>query len=388
MKKAMKTLKRLGALLLALGLLCGAAPAEDWVPEWEDEEEEELSIVELEDIPLTDEDLDAMFSSDLSDEQSEELALLDNEIDTSINPDDLEINPRLPDNVINILLIGIDSHDKDINEEKTSHLNDVNMILSIGLDDGSIKLTSILRDTYVELPGYRNKARLNESFYRGAGQLAMRTINHNFELNIQHYVVINFYGVASIIDQLGGIDIDMTKTEARAVNAYLRNAYKSRKFTYDTRDRSERVELEARDGVQHCDGIQALIYARLRKIDNDFARTARQRHLMELLLKQVISDIDMDRLVGLLETCLPYVGTNMTASEIANLAMLVLRSGVLAKASAGESLLQQHRVPMDGMYGYLTLANGSSVVNMNARNFQLNRESIHYFIYGEYYPAN
>ncbi len=387
MKKAMKTLKRLGALLLALGLLCGAAPAEDWVPEWEDEEEEELSIVELEDIPLTDEDLDAMFSSDLSDEQSEELALLDNEIDTSINPDDLEINPRLPDNVINILLIGIDSHDKDINEEKTSHLNDVNMILSIGLDDGSIKLTSILRDTYVELPGYRNKARLNESFYRGAGQLAMRTINHNFELNIQHYVVINFYGVASIIDQLGGIDIDMTKTEARAVNAYLRNAYKSRKFTYDTRDRSERVELEARDGVQHCDGIQALIYARLRKIDNDFARTARQRHLMELLLKQVISDIDVDRLVGLLETCLPYVGTNMTASEIANLAMLVLRSGVLAKASAGESLLQQHRVPMDGMYGYLDV-NGSSVINMNARNFQLNRESIHYFIYGEYYPAN
>ena len=387
MKKAMKTLKRLGALLLALGLLCGAALAEDWVPEWDDEEEEELSIVELEDIPLTDEDLDAMFSSDLSDEQSEELALLDNEIDTSINPDDLEINSRLPDNVINILLIGIDSHDKDINEEKTSHLNDVNMILSIGLDDGSIKLTSILRDTYVELPGYRNKARLNESFYRGAGQLAMRTINHNFELNIQHYVVINFYGVASIIDQLGGIDIDMTKTEARAVNAYLRNAYKSRKFTYDTRDRSERVELEARDGVQHCDGIQALIYARLRKIDNDFARTARQRHLMELLLKQVISDIDVDRLVGLLETCLPYVGTNMTASEIANLAMLVLRSGVLAKASAGESLLQQHRVPMDGMYGYLDV-NGSSVINMNARNFQLNRESIHYFIYGEYYPAN
>jgi len=108
---------------------------------------------------------------------------------------------------------------------------------------------------------------------------------------------------------------------------------------------------------------------------------------MELLLKQVISDIDVDRLVGLLETCLPYVGTNMTASEIANLAMLVLRSGVLAKASAGESLLQQHRVPMDGMYGYLDV-NGSSVINMNARNFQLNRESIHYFIYGEYYPAN
>ena len=385
MMKATKTLKRLAALALALALLCGAAPAEDWVPDWDDEEE--LSIVELEDIPLTDEDLDAMFSSDLTDEQSEELSLLDNEIDTSINPDDLEINTRLPDNVINILLIGIDSHDKDINEEKTSHLNDVNMILSIGLDDGSIKLTSILRDTYVELPGYRNKARLNEAFYRGAGQLAMRTINHNFELNIQHYVVINFYGVASIIDRLGGIDIDMTKTEARAVNAYLRNAYKSYKFTYDTRDRSERVELEARDGVQHCDGIQALIYARLRKIDNDFARTARQRHLMELLLKQVISDIDVDRLVGLLETCLPYVGTNMTASEIASLAMLVLRSGVLARASSGESLLQQHRIPMDGMYGYLDV-NGSSVINMNTRNFQMNRESIHYFIYGEYYPAN
>ena len=71
---------------------------------------------------------------------------------------------------------------------------DVQIIVSINKDDGSIKLTSILRDLYVTIPGYKNKNRINTAYSRGGGQLAMRTINKNFELNIENYITINFYG--------------------------------------------------------------------------------------------------------------------------------------------------------------------------------------------------
>ena len=386
-------MKRVLALLLTLCLLPLSALGSEWDLDWDDEEE--ITLEDLEELPLEDEE--GIGDLTITDSVEDLLAEMDSwEVDTSVNPDDLELNSSLPDNVINILLIGIDSHDRDIREDKASHLNDVNMVLSLDTDTGEIKLTSILRDLYVEIPGFRGKAKLNNAFTRGSAggdlnggaQLTMRTINHNFELNIENYVVINFYGVAAIIDSLGGVDIDLTKAEARGINNYLnKTAYTSSKFTYDTRDRTEREDLAVEAGVQHCDGIQALMYARLRKIDNDFARTARQRHLMELLLRQVVSSIDINKLMDLMQTCLPYVLTNMNASTIMNLALTVLGSGIMEKISSGGSLLEQHRVPMDGMYGYLTLDSGASVVNLGEKNWRLNKESIHYFIYGQTYLA-
>ena len=135
-------------------------------------------------------------------------------------------------------------------------------------------------------------------------------------------------------------------------------------------------------------GIQAVMYARLRKVDNDFGRTARQRKLMELLLEKVLDGgMSMTELNNLLNACMPYVQTNMKASTLFDLALGVLRSGISDRLTRGESLLEQHHVPMDGTYSYLDV-DGASVINMGSKSFPKNVRALHEFIYGEYIPAD
>ena len=383
----MKLMKKLTALLMALCLLLpGAALAED----------EEISILDVvEEVNLDEgeepaedaEDAEGgeeLFISDEVQEAMEAAENLEADIDDSINPDDLELNPNLPDNVVNILLVGVDTRSTSL-DDGLQH-GDVQIILSINKDTGSVKLTSILRDLYVTIPGYKSKNRINVAYSRGGGALAMRTINHTFEMNIEHYVTINFYGLASIIDAIGGVDVDLTKAEAKAINTYL----KKHPPKYDNQDKEyERVPLEAVAGVQHLDGVQAVMYARTRSVDNDFGRTARQRHLLDLLLQKIMQDMTVDKLMSLMETSLPYVQTNVNASTMLSLGLSVLNSDIISRAQAGESLLGQMRIPMDDTWKYDKTEGGSSVVVFRtvARREE-NVQALHEFIYGQYYPAS
>lgn len=383
----MKLMKKLTALLMALCLLLpGAVLAED----------EEISILDVvEEVNLDEDEEPAEDAEDaeggeelfISDEVQEAMEAVENleaDIDDSINPDDLELNPNLPDNVVNILLVGVDTRSTAL-DDGLQH-GDVQIILSINKDTGSVKLTSILRDLYVTIPGYKSKNRINVAYARGGGALAMRTINHTFEMNIEHYVTINFYGLASIIDAIGGVDVDLTKAEAKAINTYL----KQHPPKYDNQDKDyERVPLEAVAGVQHLDGVQAVMYARTRSVDNDFGRTARQRHLLDLLLQKIMQDMTVDKFMTLMETSLPYVQTNVNASTMLNLGLSVLNSDIISRAQAGESLLEQMRIPMDETWKYDQTDGGSSVVVFRtvARREE-NVQALHEFIYGQYYPAS
>ena len=383
----MKLMKKLTALLMALCLLLpGAVLAED----------EEISILDVvEEVNLDEGEKPAEDAEDaeggeelfISDEVQEAMEVAENleaDIDDSINPDDLELNPNLPDNVVNILLVGVDTRSTTL-DDGLQH-GDVQIILSINKDTGSVKLTSILRDLYVTIPGYKSKNRINVAYARGGGALAMRTINHTFEMNIEHYVTINFYGLSSIIDAIGGVDVDLTKAEAKAINTYL----KKHPPKYDNQDKEyERVPLEAVAGVQHLDGVQAVMYARTRSVDNDFGRTARQRHLLDLLLRKIMQDMTVDKFMTLMETSLPYVQTNVNASTMLNLGLSVLNSDIISRAQAGESLLEQMRIPMDETWKYDQTDGGSSVVVFRtvARREE-NVQALHEFIYGQYYPAS
>ena len=379
-------LKRILSLLMVLCLLLGSvAVAED--------EEYSLGdlIVSVEEEPAEaaaedDSEADIVIEDEISDLLgSMELEM---ELDTEnvIDPASLDLNPNLPDDVVNILLVGVDGRTDDI--ESGSKHGDVQIIMSINKKDGSIKMTSVLRDLYVNIPGYRNKNRINVAYSRGGGQLAMRTMNNLFEMNIEYYVTINFYGLASIIDSLGGIDIELTKKEANAINAYIKKNLK--KGGYDNQGKDyQRQPLEAKAGVQHLDGIQAVMYARLRSVDNDFARSNRQRHLLELLLGKVLDGgMSIDKLVGLIEACLPYAETNITPMAMVELALGVLSSDIMTRLQNGDSLLEQQRIPMDETWKYYTTEGGASVVafrNNNRR--QENVEALHQFVYGAYYPA-
>lgn len=401
----MDLMKRLLALLLMLCMLLPLAVTA------EEEEEDSFSdlggeiivtdelddfgdlggdiVIDMDEAQSADEDDGGFYIGDEDEAVASALEILDAEIDDTVDPDKLDLNTNLPDNVVNILLIGIDSRGTDVKQETKDQKGDVQIVVSINKDDGSIKMTSILRDLYVTIPGYKSKNRINVSYSRGGGQLAMRTVNNLLELNIQHYVVINFYGLASIIDSLGGIDIELTKQEASAINSYIKKNLK--KGGYDNQGKDyERQDLQKIDGVQHLDGIQAVMYARLRSIDNDFERSNRQRHLLELLLGKVLEGgMDMNKLLGLLEVCLPYAETNMSAWDMVDLAMGVLSSDILTRLESGESLLEQNRVPMDETWKYYTTEGGASVVAFrNTTRQKENVRGIHEFIYGEYIPAD
>ena len=408
----MTIMKRLLSLALCLCLLlpCLAAGEDFGIEEldfdeeimldddfWDDEDEDDGG--------MTVDDLEEFIIGGGAEEIEEDLDALAR--DPDIDPDSLEINPNLPGNVINILLIGVDMRDRDINSRSSLLHNDVTMILSINTDDGSIKLTSIARDLYVQIPGYRGSERINRAYAIGSGraaengenrgaELTMRTVNHLFEMNISQYVVINFYGLASIIDYIGGIDLNIIRGEAYAINEYLR--INGRRMTYDTAEnRAAREPLvvvseREHESVQHLDGIQAVMYARLRSNmrsapTGDLARTGRQRYLLESLLKKVLGDISVERLSELIQVCFPYVKTNISAGTMLSIALGVLQSGIIGRANAGESLIAQHRIPLDNTYSYMDV-DGDSVISVSGASWSRNVQSVHYFIYGEYIPAN
>ena len=386
----MRYWKKMLCLVAVMCLLPVSVFAEDDPAEGDPFEDDGGLIVE--EVLLDDEEDfdDALY---ISDEIYDELSEMDAEIDDTIDRGVLELNKNLPDHVVNILLVGIDTRSTDLTEG--GQHGDVQIILSINKDNGSVKLTSIMRDLYVTIPGYKSKNRINVAYQYGqsnqklngsGGQLAMRTINKNFQMNIEYFATINFYGLASIIDSLGGIDIEMTKEEASAVNSYLHKnppAYDNQGADYT------RVDLEKVDGVQHLDGVQAVMYARTRKVaggGNDYERTERQRKLLELLLQKVMQNMSVPVLMELIDSTLPYVTTNMSASDMFTLAVGLLQSGLMERARSGEPLMEQFRIPMDGTAKYSTV-NGSSVIEFHSSGLKKNTEALHEFIYGEYIPA-
>ena len=410
-------MKRFFALILALALLLPlfvyAEQAEEEVTE-DVNLDEDYSFDEEGNLLLRDDETGETYSlSAVNDEDIEKLAA-QYELDESIDPNELEINENLPDNIVNILLIGLDvrgtKKEKLLTEQgKYSKRSDVLIVLSINLDDGSIKLSSIARNTYVEVPGRKNKTIIANSYghanykngefvsWTDTPETCIRTVNHNFELNIRHYVAINFYGVAQIIEGLGGVDLDLTKTEATAINTYLSTGTiknsKGEKIShgkaiansYDDKN-GKRDKLKKTSGVQHLDGIQALMYARLRSIDSDFVRTARTRHLLDCLLKQTLEKIKANKLnvLDLVSDFISYPITNVNPSTIMQLAGKVMSSGVMDNLESTDSLISEFRIPIDGHWKYDTV-DGASVTIMKDKQFTV--ESLHEFIYGKYYPA-
>ncbi len=388
-------MKRLLALLMVFCLLPLTVFAEGT-----DESDEDMLIEEtLEEAPeddgtIVDEDTGEIFI--LTEEEQQKLdEFLEEqpEEEEGIDPDSLDLNPNLPGDVLNILLVGVDTRSK--NPEEIIGLGDTQIIVSVNTATGEIKMTSILRDTFVPLPGYKNKYKINCAYkfgcnkvksddlrekIRSGASLAMRTINRNFEMNLQHFVAINFNGLASIIDALGGIDIELTKGEARYINSYLRKHPPA----YDNKAKGERTRLEEVAGTQHLDGVQAVMYARTRSLsgESDFNRTDRQRHLLELLLQKVLTDMDFSTLMDLIDIATSYAATNMNFETLFTLAGSLLPA--LTQRSSGDPLFTQMRIPGDGTWKNDTV-NGQSVIVFKKSAHP--SQDLHEFIYGAYYPA-
>ena len=398
-------MKRLLALLLCFSLLLPAFA----FAEAEEEDIDFSELMEQEDVAVDDQG--NIIDSDDDDLSEEALLKLAENVITgaSVDPSELYLNENLPDDVINILLLGLDvrgTKEKKLLRDQGQYAKraDVQIILSINTTDGSIKLASIARNTCVNIPDRRNETAIANSYGHGlynksrqyigwedTPYMCMATVNQNFEMNIRDYVAVNFYGVASIIEYLGGVDIDLTKQEATAINSYLKKHKRAISASYDDK-KGSRDPLDKKDGVQHLDGIQALMYGRLRSIDDDFHRTGRTRKLLSSLLTPTVQKIknkELD-LLNLLGESIQYFITNpeLNIERIVKIITGVLKSDIVRNMDLSESLVEEFRIPMDGTFYYGEDSAGASVNMFKKGQKQANTEALHEFIYGAYYPAD
>ncbi len=222
--------------------------------------------------------------------------------------------------VLNILLIGEDTRGDEIEDEGTRA--DSAIIASVNIDTGKITLTSILRDTYAyfELEeGNKESGRfdkINAAMSRGNLDCYIRTIENNFKINIDNYVLVNFASFKTIIDTLGGVDIEIKEREIKEINNHqARYGNVTIKKTF-----------EGDKGVVHLNGEQALAYSRIRKIDSDNERANRQKTVLNELFKKAKSSSNV-KLVELVTKLLPYVKTGASKQEILDMGTYALKHG-------------------------------------------------------------
>ncbi len=273
--------------------------------------------------------------------------------------DGMTTSPITEEGVTNILLIGNDSR-----KQGEDGRSDAMILLSISNKTKTIYMTSLLRDMYVDIPGYKGN-RLNAAFSYGGPELLLQTIEQNFDIEVNRYALVNFQAFANLIDSVGGVDLELTTAELEYVNGYLveYNMLEGKPEGTDYMDTSQA-------GMVHLNGPQALAYCRNRYIGSDFGRTERQRKVLEQVFNQVPKAV-LTNMGDLMNGILPNLITNLTEGEILGLSLQV---GKLLTYD-----LIQNSIPIEGSYKNASIR-GMSVLEVD---FEKNNQFIRENIYGE-----
>lgn len=228
------------------------------------------------------------------------------------------------DGITNILLLGTDGRPGD-----SSFRTDSMIIATIDSTNKNIKLTSLARDTYVDIPG-KGKGKLNAAYFWGKEDLLFQTIEQNFQIRLDKYAMVNFDGLMNIINILGGVEVDVKPHEIKYINDCIEETYAA--CTYSNKGSKQ---LISSSGMQNLNGYQALAYSQVRNSDSAINRDGRQR---EVILSMVdgIKDMSVTKFPELINTILPYVTTNLNVSEMIKLATNVLLNGSLNNIKQAE----------------------------------------------------
>jgi LCP family protein required for cell wall assembly len=213
---------------------------------------------------------------------------------------------RSSSRVENILLLGMDR-----TAENDSTRSDTILLCSIDRKNNMLKLTSFLRDSWVTIPGH-GENKLNAACAIGGVQLVLDTIEYNFKIRIDHYFMADFAGFQTIIDAVGGVDVPVTEAEINYLCKETRLATQI--------GRTGMREQMDENGAVHFYGSQALIYCRIRKLDNDFMRTYRQRKVLDNILEK-LDNMRKTKFIGVAKKTLPLIETDMTQNQLAAFAM-------------------------------------------------------------------
>ena len=267
--------------------------------------------------------------------------------------------PMQEQGVVNILLIGNDSR-----ENGDDGRSDAMILLSVSSKTKTIYMTSLLRDMYVEIPGHDNN-RLNAAYSFGGAELLMETIEKNFDISVNRYVLVNFEAFAGLVDAVGGIELELTSEEIEYVNGYLveYNMLTGRPQGTDNMDTSL-------SGLVHLNGPQALAYSRNRYLGTDFGRTERQRKVLAAVIKKLPSAL-LTNAGNLMDGLLPNLTTNLTRNECFRLSLM-----------AGKLLtyeIASDNIPQPGTYKSVIIRK----MDVLEVDFEANIEYLKKKLYGE-----
>lgn len=206
-----------------------------------------------------------------------------------------------------LAVFGVDSRDGKL---EAGALSDVIMVASLDRRSGRIELVSVFRDTYAMI-GEKEYHKLNEAFFKGGHKQALEALEKNLDLSIDDYVSFNWAAVAKAINALGGVDLEISDAEFFYINAFITETVESTGIGS--------VQLE-HAGMNHLDGVQAVAYGRLRLMDTDFNRTARQRKVLSLAMDKA-KKANPAVLINVARSVFPEISSSMGIGEISALAV-------------------------------------------------------------------
>lgn len=259
--------------------------------------------------------------------------------------------------VINLLLAGEEAIGSDADRGRT----DCIMIATMNQEKKTLKLTSLLRDLYVQIPGYQDN-KLNAAFGIGGMPLLEETVEKNFDISIDGYVLVDFEDFEKLIDYLGGVEVELSSAEATYLNTtnYIGDYWNHNLYA----------------GTVNMNGDQALGYARVRYVNNgnlsgDFGRTKRQRDILDAIFQKVKSK-NAAELVALLPVLMDCVTTNLTRTQCV--------SYITDFVNLGADELDTMQIPVDDGYK-LTRIRGMSV--LLPEDLKKNNDALREFIFGK-----
>lgn len=262
--------------------------------------------------------------------------------DTDQNKQEYEFHGKRDKNgATNILLLGSDARAKEKARADTI------MVASYNPDTGSYKLTSIMRDSYVSIPGYGDH-KINSAFALGGPELLRQTIKENFEVDLQYYAIVDFEGFVRVVDEAfpEGVEVDVEK------------------------QMSANIGVTLNPGLQRLDGKHLLGYVRFRHdAVGDFGRVERQQNVIKEVGKQFASIQTLPKLPKLVGVVRPFVNTNMDTGDI-----LFMGKGFLSKDNRN---IDTMRIPIEGSYENQRVESDGAIL---AIDLEENRQALQEFL--------
>ncbi len=283
-----------------------------------------------------------------------------------------ELKPDIPviekEHIHNFLLIGVDSRSRSYSQDDKGALADVIMIMSIDDKEGTLKLVSIARDSYVYVPGYTNPMKINAAMSKGGPDLLWLTVENTLRIPIDGYAYVNFYNMANVIDACGGVYINVTSSELYSnagLNDNLREINEIAGYAPD-------FQMVNQTGDIWVNGRQAVAYARIRHVGNgDYERSERQVEVLRSLLNQFMN-MSLTGKAACLDDILGLFKTSVSQEEIEDYALDFLPSLKNAK-------ILYFQLPLEGFFNSGMYGDEWSIRN----NWNMTIPYVQEFLYGE-----